>query len=403
MRIGTKMLFRFQSFSDLLKNFLISIVPTRTSLSVFNHTHSVLIDGFLNGLPLGLIIKDARSLKYVKINALGEYYVGKKKSALLGKTDTELWSPEFSKKFSQVDTEIISTGKDVTLPEEVFDTPLGQRWIQTKKVAIKDSRGNVQYILSLIEDITETYNTKKHSEEAKLKVLQQAKMASLGQIAGGIAHEIQNPLSIILGYTNRLEVWSETNSITSERIKKSCQQIAQTCERISHIVLGLKKYSQGIPDEPKKFVPISGLFADTLELCKERFKNHGISLIYPDESSEHNLYCRPTEISQALLSLLNNAFKTVKPLNTKWVKITYESDNDYDIIKIQDSGSMKNLDSPEDLMSSLFTTKPQEQSVGLGLFIANRIIHGHEGQLIIDPDSEHTCFMIFLPKFKDVA
>jgi signal transduction histidine kinase len=119
-----------------------------------------------------------------------------------------------------------------------------------------------------------------------------------------------------------------------------------------------------------------------------------VSETYPRLTIE----CRPTEISQILLNLLNNAFDAVFSLSEKWVELQVEELPDEIRIQVTDSGSGISKGIREKLMQPFFTTKEPGKGTGLGLSISNRIALKHHGKIYLDESCKNTRFVLVLPK-----
>ena len=224
-------------------------------------------------------------------------------------------------------------------------------------------------------------------------------MSSLGEMAGGIAHEINSPLAIIVGKTTQLRRRLINTSKNSDaKINEDLNLIENTAKRIGLIIKGLSAFSRNAENDSKADVLVQALIQDTLELSKERFKFNSIALKF-DITNCQQLYVkgRASELLQVLINLLNNAFDAVENLSIKWVNITIESSTDKCKIMITDSGLGIPATIIEKIMTPFFTTKSVSRGTGLGLSISKSIIEDHKGKLYYDATSENTRFVIELP------
>lgn len=231
----------------------------------------------------------------------------------------------------------------------------------------------------------------------KLVSLNNAKGAALGEMAGGIAHEINNPLAIIEGFTHRLIKATQDNSLPPDEFARMTRKIHQTTSRMNRIVSGLRDFSRE-GARHYQLCNVSNLISDTLELCKSRFLGSNVELRNKTKKSGGMVFCNSTEISQVILNLLNNGFDAVKMLPGKnWVSIeTLDQDSFVDIL-VSDSGAGIDPSLREKIFQPFFTTKEIGKGTGLGLSISMGIIEKHHGQLFINPDTEITQFVIRLP------
>jgi len=240
---------------------------------------------------------------------------------------------------------------------------------------------------------------KSRIEEQSVTMLQQAKMSTLGEMAGGVAHEINNPLAMILGNTTHLLRDLESPVIPVEKMTGKLQKIQTTVMRISKIVSALRTFSQDAENAPFHLVKVSELIEDTLTFSTEIFNQNQISVrVVGDKNLQ--LECRSTQISQALLNLINNSFDAIRALPEKWLEIKTEVHGTDVIITVTDSGSGIAADVATKIMQPFFTTKELGKGTGLGLSVAKGILENHQGTIHLDPSCTHTRFILTLPQYQ---
>ena len=232
-----------------------------------------------------------------------------------------------------------------------------------------------------------------------------SKMSALGEMAGGVAHEINTPLAIIGMRVEQMEECVKEGDLGSMDFMDGIDVIKKTVDRIAKIVSGLKFFArEGLRALPQK-VKVSLLIEETLGFCQERFANNGIQLNVTRDSTFASLEieCRSVEISQVLLNLLNNAYDAVEPAKEKWVRIDTIDCGKYIEITVTDSGSGIPKEIRDKMMQPFFTTKDIGKGTGLGLSISKGIIEEHQGKLYLDEASTNTKFAISIPKVQKTA
>ncbi len=252
----------------------------------------------------------------------------------------------------------------------------------------------------IIQAVVRNINDKKFYESSLQRQREMleasAKMSSLGEMAGGIAHEINNPLSIIVGKSTQIKRQLKTGN--TEKIVEDINLIESTAKRIAAIIKGLKAFSRNAEKDEMQKVLVPALIKDILELSAQRFKFNLIDLHYQQNvSDEVYVYCRTAQLLQVMVNLINNAFDAVEQLDDKWVTIELNTVADICQISITDSGMGIDRKIVNKIMSPFFTTKPVDKGTGLGLSISKTIIEEHGGQLYYDYHSKHTRFIIELP------
>jgi signal transduction histidine kinase len=234
-------------------------------------------------------------------------------------------------------------------------------------------------------------------EMQRAQLVQSSKMSALGEMAGGIAHEINNPLSVIKGRAEQLARMLSRPEIDRDKAMEITRGIEKTTQRIAAIVKGLRTFSRSGELDPLAKTTLAEVVAASLELCQEKFKNGGVELRIAQVPSM-SLYCRETQISQVILNLLGNAFDAVKGTEKPWVEIAYRELGESVEILVTDSGHGIPPEIETKIMQPFFTTKPVGQGTGLGLSISKGIIESHHGKLFLNRKCKNTQFVISLVK-----
>jgi PAS domain S-box-containing protein len=284
-------------------------------------------------------------------------------------------------------------GKSFSKEEELVQlnssTQIWVRWIiQPWKDAVDEIGG----IIIMAENISER-------KETQAKLAQNSKLSALGEMAGGIAHEINNPLSIIKGYIDLFKRHATRETLTNELLIQYIGKMDSTVGRISKIVNGMRRFSRESSFDDKSPYSLNKIIDETLDICLERIINNGTALTVDYFKNEPVVFCRSVEISQVLLNLINNSFQAISILPRPWIKIVcVEHEKSFEI-KIIDSGNGISKSIVNKLFQPFFTTKDIGIGTGLGLSISRGIVEEHGGRLQYIEDSSNTTFSIQLPKW----
>jgi C4-dicarboxylate-specific signal transduction histidine kinase len=235
-------------------------------------------------------------------------------------------------------------------------------------------------------------------KDSQLKLIQIAKMSALGEMSAGMAHEINNPLTIIKGYSNKIEQLAERKDNTIPELKEISQRISITTNRISKIIRGLRDFSRDGSSDPMIEAKVSSIIKDSLELCENRLKNNEVDITVGPIDKNLTIHCQPTQIAQVIINLLNNSFDALSEKQERWIRIDVLDQSDELEIVVTDSGTKIISVLHDKIMEPFFTTKASGQGTGLGLSISKGIIEKHKGELSLDPNSEKTRFICRLPK-----
>jgi signal transduction histidine kinase len=226
---------------------------------------------------------------------------------------------------------------------------------------------------------------------------QASKLMALGEMAGGIAHEINTPLTVMSILASELGKRVEAEAFDKAALRLMTSRMSSTTHKISKIVSGLRAFAREGSGDPLQTSNLSQIIDDTLSLCTEKFRADGIDLRVELPSHEDlRILCRPVEISQVLLNLLLNAKDAVSGVNERWVTISARRLASRIEVSVTDSGQGISSDLRDKIFLPFFTTKELKGGTGLGLSISKGIAEAHSGTLTVDPDSAHTRFILSL-------
>lgn len=318
---------------------------------------------------------------------------GYTKEELLGANHRIVNSGYHPKEFFKEMWDTISSGK--TWQGEVCNRKKDGSlyWVSTVITRSRDEFGNPQY-MSIRFDITKQKNIEK-------QLIHNAKLAYLGEMSACVAHEINNPLTVIHGVAKMLS----RHENDAEKFKSNVNKISKSVERISRIVNSLKKISHG-GSESKiyKNIDFAYIVKDVCSLVGIRMKENNVSLSL-NLKDNILISCDKAEIEQVLINLLNNSIDAIKDNNEKWIKVELIENSDLAVLSIIDSGPGICEKKIDKLFDPFFTTKSIGEGTGLGLSICKGIIDSHNGSIRINPNIKNTCFELRFNKvvIKNVA
>lgn len=235
-------------------------------------------------------------------------------------------------------------------------------------------------------------------EEQRARSFTSAKFAALGEMASGIAHEINNPMTAISLTTSTLKKVVASGDVTPEEITDRLGVISRSVSRVVAIVEAMRNFSREAHQDPLKSESLIRIIDETLSICSERFKNNFVQfeLVAPSELQVH---CRAVQISQILLNLLNNAYDAVEDNTEKWIRLEVKTYGETVSIAVTDNGCGIPDAEREKIFQPFYTTKPAGKGTGLGLSLSKKMIEEHKGTLTLDASSTHTRFIVTFPSF----
>ena len=261
----------------------------------------------------------------------------------------------------------------------------------------KESDGSILWH-GLVMDITHEKSMELDLEQSKKMTQQAARLASLGEIAGGIAHEINTPLMIITSKSALIERFLNQSSPNVDKAKVELEKVKQTTFRIPSIVRGLLTFARGGSAQGFVNVDVDQLLNDVLLLSSEKSKTHSVVLKFQMEAS-FQVFGNAVQLSQVLINLINNSIDAIKHLSEKWVVVEVSSVSLTHIrFSVTDSGLGLTTEQVDRLMQPFFTTKEVGQGTGLGLSISKGLVESHGSTLVYNETSKNTCFYFELKK-----
>jgi signal transduction histidine kinase len=242
----------------------------------------------------------------------------------------------------------------------------------------------------------EALETRELIEAQRSQVQESARLAALGVMAGGIAHEINNPLQVI-------RTLAELLKRPSADIPRIANRIEATTDRVAKIIAGLRSFARVGQSYPLSIVEVEPLVMEVAELARVSQSQFRVPIEVEPIPPGLTIEGKRTEIGQVLINLLNNAIDAVKGSEDAWIRIVVKDHFDEVEFRVDDSGPGVSDSLLESIMLPFFTTKEVGKGTGLGLSISKSIAEDHHGRLVLDRKVEYTSFVLILPKYQPKA
>ena len=257
------------------------------------------------------------------------------------------------------------------------------------KIIKSDAQNSPLRFMGTHSDLTDEVRFQKEIENQKSKLFHQSKLASLGEMSAGIAHEVNNPLAIIAGSAELLATLKDN----PEKFNSRLESIHKSCQRISKILNGLKKFSRSAEVTVFKKINLSTIIDEVL-LLTEMKSSRSLTQIQKISPPELYINCDDLSIEQVLINLINNAIDAVKSNDERWIKITAHEEDSYIFLRVIDSGVTISQELEEKIFDPFFTTKKVGDGTGLGLSITKGILDEHSATITLNRSFSTTCFEI---------
>lgn len=241
------------------------------------------------------------------------------------------------------------------------------------------------------------------ADELNRQLMQASKLASVGELAAGVAHEINNPLAVILTENQVIRDLSDEEQNLDgdfkEQLAQSLSQIDAQVQRCSRITQNLLRFSRKISADCL-VVDLSVALRDVVGLLEKRANSSGIQISLDLQENIPNLCTDPFELEQVFLNLVNNAIDAHegKPYGSIHIASRFDSTTNRVVATIADTGSGIPHEDLERIFDPFFTTKPVGKGTGLGLSISYSIIKHMGGEISVRSEvGKGTEFSLFLP------
>ena len=273
--------------------------------------------------------------------------------------------------------------------EEITVTDITTHFYQITASPFKAGESRVIGVIIVIQDITE-------EKVANQQLMQIARMVSVGELAAGVAHEINNPLTGILGFS---ELLLERTDLAPD-LQEIIRDIYSSGKRASQITEDLLHFARNQREPTKEVIDLVDVLDITLKLVISQYKKLNINIVrdYPD--SQLSIFGNSGKIQQAVLNLIGNA-KDAMVSARKGSRIIVSSWNEPDgsvVLRIRDDGPGIPKKIQERIFDPFFTTKEVGKGTGLGLSITFRIVDDHDGKIFMESEEgKYTQFKMIFP------
>ena len=331
---------------------------TRTSLSRVK----AFSDNLVHNMPIGLLAIDTDE-RIASFNQAAESVLKLSSNSAMGRRPAEILPHPLSEFFDQLKTR-------QGLIDKELDCPVNDGKIIPLEVVGTSLKGADDSAVSwviLFRDLTEIQHLKK-------EIARTQRLASIGRLAAGVAHEIRNPLSSIKGFATYFK--ERYREIPEDH--KTAEIMIQEVERLNRVIGQLLEFARPM-NIRKKTASLEDVIKDSLKMVEAEARQKGIRVDFSNDPRTTEVRIDPDRIRQVLLNLYLNAIEAMESGGVLSVELKLENDSGGSRIIVSDSGKgIKKEDQPH-LFDPYFTTKPS--GTGLGLAIVHKIIESHGGEI----------------------
>jgi len=267
---------------------------------------------------------------------------------------------------------------------------------------MKDEKGDVKGMVLFAKDIRESLLVQE-LKNTQQQLVQSGKLAALGELSAGVAHEINQPLFLIQGFTNRIRsAFKKHDAVKYEQVKDHIHDVNENVKRMKKIVQHFREFSRQ-SDNKRRPVQINEVIQKSFSLFNEQLRLRNI--LIEERLAEQNpvVIGDPTRLEQVFVNLISNsrdALEAVTKHKQALLTVTSKVSNGCVIVEFSDNGTGVDADVINRIFDPFFTTKEVGKGTGLGLSISHGIIREHKGDIWCESSfGQGAIFRIQLPLY----
>ena len=330
-------------------------------------------------------------------NRAAETLLGYGRNELLSMNVRQIYAPEILEAMESGFTDLKAKGDKRV--ESVLMTKGGERIpVEIRSFGIYDDDGNFLRTFSILRDIRKI-------KELEDGLIHASRLAAIGELASGVAHDINNPLTIVLlsneMLTRSLKDMEGAEPDQRERAERYAADVAKAAGAIQKLADHLRNFSRGMAEEHER-LDLAAVLNDALFLTTSKVKKSQVQVSNNVKKELHYVLGSPNRLEQVFVNLIANACDALEEqtdgtLQIDVARATLEDDVCWEC-RIQDNGPGISKEHLTDIFNSFFTTKPKGKGTGLGLSISRGIVRDHKGDITVETSPQTgTTFSVFLP------
>ncbi|WP_243545340.1 ATP-binding protein [Pseudodesulfovibrio tunisiensis] len=359
---------------DLAETFDVMSLTLKTHIDELRDAETNLRDQqrlmrtLLDGTPDRVSLMDTR-MRYQGANRSFAESVGLSLAGIEGKTDFDLFPEKVAEERHLDARDILESGTRIDKQIQIMEGDK-ERWFHVVCIPIQDDKNHIVGLLRTDRDISDI-------KQYEAQLIQAQKMEALGQLAGGVAHEINTPLGIILGYVQLLQEDLDPESQIHQDLR-TVESQAKVCRKIVADLLGFSRSAAS----QKREMCFNNSVMEAVRLVAHTFSLDRTEILTELDDRFPIIYGDPEKLKQVWINLLNNARDAMpEDGGTIVVRTELDTPNGKVSIMVADSGSGIAEDTLRKIFDPFFSTKPVGVGTGLGLSVSFGIIEDHGGEI----------------------
>lgn len=336
--------------------------------------------------------------RIIYTNRTAERLLGYGKDELMGMNVRQIYADEILEAVEKGFSDLKQRG-DKTV-ESLLKAKDGTRIaVEIRSFSIYDDHGNFLRTFSILRDI-------RHVKELQQSLVHAGRLAAIGELASGVAHDINNPLTVILLSIDM--VLSGLSKVDLEahpplqRIRQHAQDVQKASKAIQKLADHLRTFARGM-QETYEPVDLFTTINDSIFMVHSKITNHAIMMENHVKQGHYYVLASPNQLEQVFMNLVSNACDAMAGREERHLTISVEPANrdgiDYWRVDVTDTGGGIPDEIKDEIFRSFFTTKEKGKGTGLGLSISRGIVRDHKGEIdLASQVGVGTTFSVFLPQ-----
>ncbi len=320
------------------------------------------------------------------------YEAGFEQRELLGRPLLELAAPGYVRPLADALQATLRGGQVDNLELQILRANGSAGQFSVNLSPMRDEQGNINSIVVVMTDITD-------SAMLRDQLVHAEKMAAVGQLVSGVAHEVNNPLTAILGFADLLL----ENPDLPETARKDLRVILQEAQRTKQIVQNLLSFARQMPPQ-RNPVQLNMILRRTMQLRSYDFASHGVEIVEHLDEQLPDVVGDAHQLQQVFLNILNNAYDAVHEVGRP-ARIEIMTTKAGGAVEVSFRDNGQGISHPDRIFDPFFTTKEVGKGTGLGLSICYGIVKEHGGEILChnNSDGPGATFVVRLPSVANIA
>jgi len=241
----------------------------------------------------------------------------------------------------------------------------------------------------------------KQLEDSHQRLLLSDKMASIGLLTAGIAHEINNPLFVITGYLDVLNDFLREGEVSIDDLRGVADKLGTASQSIVKLVSGIKTYARIEETDPVP-IDLNSAIQGSLDLVSFLYRQDNIELKNGLSNGSPMILGNIGKLQQVLMNLLSNAQDAMESSDTKIISVNTREETDKVVVEVADTGCGIEPENIQNVFSRSFTTKPVGKGSGMGLDLVRNMVEEMDGSIEVESTvSKGTTFKLIFPMLRD--